>query len=257
VSFTGSSVAGRRIASVCGERIARVSLELGGKSAAIILDDADFGLVARSLTDGICALSGQLCAALSRVVVPRRRHDELVDALADGLRAMRIGHSRDPDTQLGPLAMKRQLDRVQGYIAQGLSDGATLVTGGGRPRHIDRGYFIEPTLFANVDNSLSIAQDEIFGPVLSVIKYEDESEAIRIANDSIYGLNGAVFTKDAGRAYDVMRKVRTGSIAQNGFKVDPGLPFGGFKQSGIGRENGIEGLELYLEKKTLYLNRTN
>jgi acyl-CoA reductase-like NAD-dependent aldehyde dehydrogenase len=255
VSFTGSTAAGRRIASVCGERIARVSLELGGKSAAIVLDDADPDTVAASLTGGICSLSGQICAALSRVVVSRRRHDDFVDALAEKFRALRIGHSRDSDTQLGPLAMKRQLERVEGYIAQGRSDGATLVTGGNRPKALRRGYFIEPTLFANVDNAIPLAQEEIFGPVLTVIKYEDEPDAIRIANDSIFGLNGAVFTNDAGRAYEIMRRVRTGTITQNGFKVSAGLPFGGFKQSGIGRENGIEGLEMYLEKKTLHLER--
>jgi betaine-aldehyde dehydrogenase len=255
VSFTGSTAAGRRIASVCGERIARVSLELGGKSAAIVLDDADVDLVAASLTGGICSLSGQVCAALSRVVVSRRLHDNVVDALEQRFRALRIGHSRDHETQLGPLAMKRQLDRVEGFIAQGRRDGATLVTGGNRPKTPRRGYFIEPTLFSDVDAAAPLAQEEIFGPVLSVIKYEDEADAIRIANDSIYGLNGAVFTNDAARAYEIMRRVRTGTIAQNGFKISPGLPFGGFKQSGTGRENGVEGLEMYLEKKTLHLDR--
>jgi len=255
VSFTGSTAAGRRIAAVCGERIARVSLELGGKSAAIILDDADPAAVARSLTTSTCMLSGQICAALTRVIVSHGQHDELVDALAEGFRAVRIGHSRDPESQLGPLSMKRQLDRVQGYIAKGISEGATLVTGGSRPKDLNRGYFIEPTLFSNVDNAASIAQEEIFAPVISVIKYEDEADAVRIANESIYGLNGSVFTDDTERAYALTRKIRTGSISQNGYRINPNMPFGGFKQSGIGRENGIEGLELYLEKKVISLDR--
>jgi betaine-aldehyde dehydrogenase len=255
VSFTGSTAAGRRIAAVCGERIARVGLELGGKSAAIVLDDVDPAAVARTLTASTCLLSGQACAALTRVLVSNERKNAIVDALAEGFRAVRIGHSRDPATQLGPLAMKRQLDRVEGYIAAGLREGAKLVTGGKRPRHLPSGYFIEPTLFANVDNSARIAQEEIFGPVVSVIGYEGEAQAIRIANDSIYGLNGAVFTHDTERAYRIMRQVRTGMMAQNKFKFDSSLPFGGFKQSGVGREYGIEGLQPYLELKTLHLDR--
>jgi acyl-CoA reductase-like NAD-dependent aldehyde dehydrogenase len=255
VGFTGSTAVGRRIASVCGERIARVGLELGGKSAAIVLDDADPGTVALALTGSTCLLSGQACAALTRVVVPSKRRDEFVDALAAGFKSVRIGHSRDPQTQLAPLAMKRQLERVEGYIKKGVAEGAGLVTGGKRPTHLGKGYFIEPTLFTLVDNSATIAQEEIFGPVVSVIGYVDEAQAIRIANDSIYGLNGAVFTPDTERAYAMMRQIRTGMIAQNQFKFDSTLPFGGFKQSGIGREYGIEGLQPYLELKTIHLDR--
>jgi len=255
VAFTGSTVAGRRIASVCGERIARVTLELGGKSAAIILDDIDVADVVKVLTPGMCRLNGQVCASLTRVVVSQKRHDEFVDAFSAGMRGIRVGNSREAGTQLGPLAMKRQLDRVEGYIAKGKDQGAKLVTGGGRPQGLNRGYFVEPTLFADVDSGMTIAQEEIFGPVVSVIPYTDVADAIRIANDSIYGLNGAVFTNDVEQAYDVARGVRTGTFAQNEFKIDFGVPFGGFKQSGIGREGGPEGLLPYLELKTVHLPR--
>ena len=254
VGFTGSTAAGRRIASVCGERIARVTLELGGKSAAIIMDDYDTGLLAKILTGTITALSGQVCATLSRAIVPRHRHDELAEAIVEEMKQVRIGDPADPTTMMGPVAMKRQLERVQGYIAKGEEQGATLATGGKRPSHMNRGYYIEPTLFTNVDNSMTIAQEEIFGPVLSLIPCDDEEDAIRIANDSIYGLNGAVFTHDKDKAYDVARRMRTGAIGQGGLKMDFALPFGGFKQSGLGREGGEEGVRPYLETKTILLD---
>jgi acyl-CoA reductase-like NAD-dependent aldehyde dehydrogenase len=255
VAFTGSTAAGRRIGAVCGERVARVSLELGGKSAAIILDDIEIADVVNTLTPGMCRLNGQVCASLTRVVVSQKRHDDFVDAFAAGMRGIQVGNSRAAGTQLGPLAMKRQLDRVEGYIAKGKAQGAKLATGGGRPQGLNRGYFVEPTLFANVDNGMTIAQEEIFGPVVSVIPYRDVEDAIRIANDSIYGLSGAVFTNDVEQAYDVARGVRTGTFAQNEFKIDFAVPFGGFKQSGVGREGGVEGLEPYLELKTIHLPR--
>ena len=254
VGFTGSTAAGRRIASVCGERIARVTLELGGKSAAIVMDDYDTGLLAKILTGTITTLSGQVCATLSRAIVPKHRHDELADAIVEEMKQVRIGDPADPATMMGPVAMKRQLDRVQGYIAKGEEQGARLATGGKRPSHMNRGYYIEPTLFTNVDNSMTIAQEEIFGPVLSLIPCEDEEDAIRIANDSIYGLNGAVFTHDKDKAYDVARRMRTGAIGQGGLKMDFALPFGGFKQSGLGREGGEEGVRPYLETKTILLD---
>ena len=254
VAFTGSSAAGRRIASVCGERIARYTLELGGKSAAIVLDDYDVGQAAKILSSTITTLTGQVCATLSRVVVPKARHDDFVDALTQELNAVRIGDPTDPETQMGPLAMKRQLERVQGYIAKGEAEGARLATGGRRPKHLNLGCYIEPTLFANVDSGMTIAQEEIFGPVISLIPAEDDEDAIRIANDSIYGLNGAVFTNDAERAYRIGRRVRTGAIGQNGLKMDFALPFGGFKQSGVGREGGAEGILPYLETKTILLD---
>ncbi len=253
VSFTGSTAAGKRIASVCGERIARYTLELGGKSAAIVRDDFTTEQTARLMAGTITMLSGQVCAMLSRLIVPRRRHDEIAEAIAGEMKKTVIGHSDDPATQLGPLAMKRQLERVEGYIEEGKRT-ADLITGGGRPAHMNRGYFIEPTLFANVKNESRIGQEEIFGPVLSLIPCEDEEDAIRIANESNYGLAGSVLTHDADAAYRIARRVRTGGVIQNGLRLDFGLPFGGFKQSGIGREGGTEGLKGYLEQKTILLD---
>jgi len=253
VSFTGSTVAGKRIASVCGSRIARYTLELGGKSAAIVRDDFSAEETAKLMTNTITLLSGQVCAMLSRLIVPRGRQDEIADAIAAEMQKVKIGYSDDPTTQLGPLAMKRQLERVEGYIEEGRKT-ADLVTGGNRPSHLNQGYFIEPTLFKNVDNQSRIAQEEIFGPVLSIIPVENEAEAIAVANDSSYGLSGAVLTKDPQAAFDIARQVRTGGIAQNGLKVDWGLPFGGYKQSGVGREGGVDGLKAYLETKTMYLD---
>jgi acyl-CoA reductase-like NAD-dependent aldehyde dehydrogenase len=190
---------------------------------------------------------------LSRLIVPRGRQDAIADAIATEMQKVKIGYSDDPTTQLGPLALKRQLERVESYIEEGRKT-ADLVTGGNRPSHLNQGYFIEPTLFANVDNKSRIAQEEIFGPVLSIIPVDSEEEAISVANDSNYGLAGAVLTKDPQAAFDVARQIRTGGIAQNGLKVDWGLPFGGYKQSGVGREGGIEGLKAYLESKTMYLD---
>ena len=253
VGFTGSTVAGSRIASVCGERIGRCSLELGGKSAAIVLDDYDIQEAAKTLAQIIIIATGQVCVTLSRVLVSKTRHDELVAALKAELEAVKVGDPMDPETQMGPLAMARQLDRVEGYIEKGKQEGAILVTGGDRPA-LDKGYYINPTLFANVDNSMSIAQEEIFGPVLCVIPYEDEDDAVRIANDSAFGLFGAVLTNDNEKAYQIARRIRTGAYAQNAFRLDYFLPFGGFKQSGIGREGGQSGLKAYTETKTILLN---
>ena len=253
VSFTGSTLAGKRIATVCAGRMARCTLELGGKSAAILRDDFAIADAARLLTGTITMMSGQVCAMLSRVIVPRARHDELAEAIAGEMRAVRIGHSDDPAAQLGPLAMKRQLERVESYIEEGRRT-ADLVCGGGRPAHLNVGYFIEPTLFANVDNASRIAQEEIFGPVLCLIPADSEDHAVAIANDSAYGLNGSVLTHDADAAWAIGRKIRTGGFGQNGLRMDFGLPFGGFKQSGIGREGGPEGLLPYLEMKTMLLD---
>ncbi len=185
--------------------------------------------------------------------MPRARQDEIADAIAAEMAQVKIGYSDDPTTVLGPLAMKRQLERVESYIEEGKKT-ADLVYGGGRLTHLNQGYFIEPTLFKNVDNKSRIAQEEIFGPVLSIIPVEDEEDAIRVANESNYGLSGAVLTKDPQAAYDVARRIRTGGIAQNGLKVDWSLPFGGYKQSGVGREGGIDGLTAYLEVKTMYMD---
>lgn len=253
VTFTGSTVAGKRIASVMGSRIGRYTLELGGKSAAIVRDDFSAEETAKLMTGTLMLLSGQVCAMLSRLIVPRSRQDEIADAIAAEMAQVKIGYSDDPTTVLGPLAMKRQLERVESYIEEGKKT-ADLVYGGNRPKHLNQGYFIEPTLFKNVDNKSRIAQEEIFGPVLSIIPVEDEEEAIRVANESNYGLSGAVLTKDAQAAYDVARRIRTGGFAQNGLKVDWGLPFGGYKQSGVGREGGVDGLMAYLEVKTIYMD---
>ena len=254
IAFTGSTVAGRRIASIAGERIARVTLELGGKSAAVILDDADLNQAAQVLAGAECFLSGQVCASLTRIVVARSRHDEFAEALAAAFSAVKVGDPFDPTTQMGPLTSERQRDRVEGYIAKGIEEGARLVTGGGRPKELERGYFIEPTVFAGVDNKQTIAQEEIFGPVLSVIPADSEQDAIDIANDTIYGLNAAVFTPDATRAYQVARQLRSGTVGHNNMKLDFTIAFGGFKQSGLGREGGSEGLRSYLETKTILLD---
>jgi len=254
VSFTGSTAAGKRIAEVCGSRIARCSLELGGKSAAIVRDDFPIEAAAAILGNTITLMSGQVCAMLSRAVVSKHRHDELAEAIAGVMKGIKIGNSDDPETQLGPLAMKRQLERVEMYIEEGKKSGADLVTGGQRPAHLNKGYYIEPTLFANVDNTSRIAQEEIFGPVLCLIPAEDEDDAVRIANESSFGLNGSVLTADPRAAYDIARRVRTGVVGQNGMKMDFSMPFGGFKQSGIGREGGEEGLWPYVETKTILLD---
>jgi acyl-CoA reductase-like NAD-dependent aldehyde dehydrogenase len=254
VSFTGSSAAGMKIAEVCGRRLARCALELGGKSAAIVRDDFPIEAAAGILGNTITVMSGQVCAMLSRAIVPRHRHDELAEAIAGVMKGIRIGHSEDPETQLGPLAMKRQLDRVEMYLEEGRKSGADLVTGGQRPAQMNKGYFIEPTLFANVDNQSRIAQEEIFGPVLCLIPAEDEEDAIRLANESNFGLNGSVLTTDPQAAYDISRRIRTGVMGQNGMRMEFGMPFGGFKQSGIGREGGEEGLWPYVETKTILLD---
>ncbi len=253
VTFTGSTAAGRRIASLCGERIARCTLELGGKSAAVILDDYDVATAAQTIAGGATFLTGQVCSSLTRIVVTRKRHDALLEALASAFGAVRVGDPFDSSTQMGPLAMCRQRERVEHYIDVGKSEGATLATGGGRPAHLPKGYFVEPTVFGNVDNHATIAREEIFGPVLSVIPAADEADAVRIANDSIYGLNASVFTNDVDRAYAVARQLRSGTVGHNGFRSDFTIGFGGFKQSGIGREGGVDGLLPFLEAKTIIL----
>src|SRR5580700_9140080 len=245
---------GRKIASICGERIARCTLELGGKSAAVILDDADLETTAQSLAMAECLLSGQVCASLTRIVVTRSRHDDMVEALAAAFSKVKVGDPFDPSSQMGPLAAERQRTRVEGYIAKGVEIGATLATGGGRPKDLDRGWYVEPTVFGNVDNKSVIAQEEIFGPVLSVIPADDENDAVRIANDTIYGLHGAVFTNDVERAREVAGQMRTGAIGHNGFKSDFDMGHGGFKQSGIGREGGVDGLLPFLESKAVLLD---
>jgi aldehyde dehydrogenase (NAD+) len=254
ITFTGSTAAGRRIASLCGTRIARCTLELGGKSAAVILDDMDLSIAAATLAHAESFLTGQVCSSLTRIVVTRHRHDELVEALADNFSRIEVGDPFDARTQMGPLVSSRQRDRVESYIEKGVADGARLATGGGRPEHLERGWFVEPTVFGDVDNSSTIAQEEIFGPVLSVIAADDERQAVAIANDSIYGLNASVFTNDADRAREVAGQLRAGTVGHSVSRLDYDMTYGGFKQSGIGREGGREGLLPFLETKTVILN---
>ena len=253
ITFTGSIAAGRKIAAICGERIARCTLELGGKSAAVVLDDMDISTAAATLARAECMLTGQVCSSLTRVVVTKERHDEMAEALAAAFSKVKVGDPFEASTQMGPLVAERQRDRVEGYIAKGKAEGATLVTGGGRPKDLEKGYYIEPTVFGNVDNSATIAQEEIFGPVLSVIPARDEEQAVEIANDTIYGLNASVFTNDVDRARQVAARLRSGTVGHNAFRTDFGIAFGGFKQSGIGREGGTEGLVPFLETKTVIL----
>ncbi|ADP81861.1 aldehyde dehydrogenase [Pseudofrankia inefficax] len=251
VSFTGSSAVGRRIGGICGEQLKRCTLELGGKSAAIILDDADVSTALPALMPAVFMNTGQVCAAQTRVLAPRSRYAEIVDGLADLVAETRVGDPANPETVVGPLVAERQRDRVEGYIHAGVDEGARLIRGGGRPA-LDRGWYVEPTLFADVDNGMRIAQEEIFGPVLSVIPYDTEDDAVRIANDSNYGLSGSVWTGDPEHGAAVGRRVRTGVMAINsGTVVELKNPFGGFKQSGIGREMGAEGIAAYLETQTL------
>jgi aldehyde dehydrogenase (NAD+) len=253
ISFTGSSAAGRRIASICGERIARYTLELGGKSAAVVLDDYDIDLAAESLSGTACAMTGQICSSLTRIIVSRDRHDDMVEALTERFRKVVVGDPYDPATTMGPVAARRQRDRIEQIMATGREEGATLAIGGGRPSHLNRGFYIEPTVFGNVDNQSTLAREEIFGPVLSVIAADDEDHAVAMANDTIYGLNNSVFTNDADRAYAVARQLRSGVVGHNVWRTDFSIAFGGFKQSGIGREGGVEGLLPYTEAKTVIL----
>jgi acyl-CoA reductase-like NAD-dependent aldehyde dehydrogenase len=252
ISFTGSTAAGKHIAAVAAERLARTSFELGGKSAAIVLDDANVGHVLKSLVPFSMPITGQVCFSLTRVLVPESRKKEVLDAYVGAVSSVKVGDPMDPATQMGPLAMQRQLTRVQGYIQKGKDEGAKLVLGGGRPKGMDRGWFVEPTVFNDVQTNMTIAKEEIFGPVVSFITYKNVDDAIEKANSTIYGLHGAVYTENAERGYEVARRVRSGSVTVNGLIVDPTMPFGGFKQSGTGREGGIEGLDPYFELKTVY-----
>ena len=255
VAFTGSTAAGRQIAEVCGRLLRPVSLELGGKSAAIILDDAELDLAAigQNLFAATLVNNGQTCYAGTRILAPRSRYAEVVDVFAGFASSLPVGDALDPGTLIGPLVAERQRDRVEGYIAKGISDGARLVTGGGRPAGLDRGWFVEPTIFADVDNKSTIAQEEIFGPVLSIIEYTSEDDAIRLANESDYGLGGSVWTADPARARHVVRRVRTGTMGINGYLPDPAGPWGGVKASGLGRELGPGAIAAYQNLKTVYV----
>lgn len=251
IAFTGSTAAGRRIASLGSERVARVSLELGGKSAAIVAEDASLADVLPTLLPAGIGHTGQVCAAITRVLVPRTREAEFTEAMAEGLGSIAVGDPFDPATALGPLAAERQRERVEGYIATGKQEGARVAVGGGRPAGLDKGWYIEPTLLTGVRNEMRVAQEEIFGPVISLIPYDGLDDAIRIANDSQYGLSGAVYTNNPDIAERVVREVRTGQIYVNSAGMCVTQPFGGFKQSGMGREGGLEGISGYLETKMI------
>ena len=250
ISFTGSTRAGRRIGSLCGQQIKRCSLELGGKSAAIVLPDAELEDVIPALAPNTMRNNGQVCTNATRVLAPRESYGEVVDALVSEIRQFAVGDPADPEVFLGPLVSETQRERVESYIAQGLAEGAQPVLGGGRPGR-DRGYFVEPTVFAGVHNRMTIAQEEIFGPVVAVIPYDDEDHAVALANDSRYGLSGSVWGADPSHAKDVARRIRSGNVAVNLHTLDPAGPFGGFKESGIGRENGVEGIDAYIELQTI------
>jgi acyl-CoA reductase-like NAD-dependent aldehyde dehydrogenase len=253
LSFTGSTAAGRAVAAACAPNLTKVSLELGGKSAAIVLDDADPRRVAAAVRSASLSNSGQICNALTRILVPAARAGAFVDALADEMNSLVIGDPADKATHIGPLVSQRQQQRVRGYIAAGRDAGARLVLGGELlPEDIDAGWYVRPTLFADATNDMSIAREEIFGPVLTVISYRDVDDAVAIANDSDYGLAGSVFTADTERGVAVAGRVRTGTIGVNqGYTMDPFAPFGGVKASGYGRELGPEGLESYLDTKSI------
>lgn len=253
VSFTGSTAAGRAIAETCGRLLRPVTLELGGKSAAIVLDDADLASNIESFFASTLLNNGQICWLGTRVLAPRSRYDEVVDTVSGLASNLVIGDPLERTTQIGPLVSERQRERVEGYIAKGSSDGGRLTTGGSRPSDRDRGWFVQPTVFADVDPGHTIAQEEIFGPVLAVIPYADEAEAVRIANGTDYGLGGSVWTADPERGEAFARKVRTGTIGLNHYVNEPTAPFGGIKSSGMGRELGPEGLVAFQNLKTIYL----
>lgn len=250
VSFTGSVRAGKRVAALAADSIKKVTLELGGKSACVILDDAPFEKAVPSGARNAMLNSGQTCSAWTRMLVPKARQQDAIDLAKKAVAGLTVGDPLDPNTRLGPLISATQRERVEGYIAKGKAEGAKLVAGGGRPA-FSRGYYVEPTVFADVQSPMIIAQEEIFGPVLSILPYDSEEEAVRIANDTIYGLAGGVWSGDAERAMRVARRMRSGQVDVNGGRYNPLAPFGGYKHSGIGREMGLYGLEEYLQIKSI------
>ena len=255
ISFTGSTRAGKRISELAAQGVKRVALELGGKSASVILEDADLATAVKGTVNGCYLNSGQTCTALTRMLVPASRYEEAAKIAAEAAKGFTVGDPLAEGTKLGPLSSQAQLERVRAYIRKGQEEGAELVAGGAEPPEgvPAGGYYVRPTVFGKVKNSMTIAQEEIFGPVLSIIAYKDEDEAVRIANDTVYGLAGAVWSKDDARAQRVARRIRAGQVDVNGGAFNMNAPFGGFKQSGHGREAGVYGLEEFLEYKSLQL----
>jgi betaine-aldehyde dehydrogenase len=255
IAFTGSTTVGRQIASVCGRDMRRCTVELGGKSAAIILEDADPAATASSMEFASFANSGQGCVSQTRILVPRARKNAYIEALVDMVQSLRVGDPSNPAVDVGPMVTRAQQQRVTSYIKLGAEEGATTLVGGpGMPEGLTHGWYVRPTLFVDVDNGMRIAQEEIFGPVVCVIEYEDIDDAVRIAQDSAYGLGGSVWTNDRTAGMAVANRIRTGMFGVNTFTLDFGSPFGGFKASGIGREFGPEGLDDYTETQTLYVD---
>jgi acyl-CoA reductase-like NAD-dependent aldehyde dehydrogenase len=255
VAFTGSTAVGRRIAAMCGDNLRRVSLELGGKSAAIICDDADLDQVVPALKGASLANTGQICSAHTRLLVHRSLHDQFVDRLVGLVDSMPIGDPTDPVTEVGPLVSKRQRDQVERYIHGAVEAGATLVRGGQRPAGLHTGWYVQPTIFTGVNNAMPIAREEVFGPVLAVIPFDSDQEAVDLANDSPYGLDAGVWTSDSYRAGGLARQIRAGTVQVNGAPIGVNTPLGGYKDSGIGRELGPEGLGHYLETKAISAHR--
>ncbi|HVE27483.1 MAG TPA: aldehyde dehydrogenase, partial [Sporichthya sp.] len=253
VAFTGSTAAGQIIGGICGQQLKRCSLELGGKSAAIVLDDADLAATTQGLKFASLLNSGQACINQTRILASRANYDAVVEAVVESVRQMKVGDPSDPATEVGPMVAQRQQERVDGYIALGEQEGAKVAIGGrGRPSGLDRGWYVQPTVFAGATNEMRISREEIFGPVLSVIPYTDVDEAVQLANDSDFGLAGSVWTADVEAGNDIARRVRTGTFGINNYTADFFAPFGGFKNSGLGREYGPEGLSAYTEIKTIY-----
>ena len=256
-TLTGSTGAGRRVGEICGSQIKRAALELGGKSAAIVCEDADPGAIVNALARAAVVNSGQACAAQTRILIPQSRYQEYLELLAKAFAAIKMGDPSSPDTEIGPMIHERHFNRVKEYIQIGLNEGARLVCGGGTPSGLEAGYFIEPTLLADVTNDMRVAKEEIFGPVICAIAYQDIDDAIRIANESEFGLSGSVWTADVEAGIEIGRRIKTGNFSINHFSMDIAAPFGGYKSSGIGRELGEEGLQDYLEFKSINLPATD